>query len=117
MWVLGPSPASRLTAEELAEVGTTFFDGGTDFVTAFTAAIKLIAQQKSFKKKQISSSLQTVSPIRWVDDFLKQKKKSQCSVVAVKLGISYSPALRRIADEMVLAGMNGRDQCRFRDLT
>lgn len=49
-WVF---PKGRLTAEELAEVGTTFFDGGTDFVTPFTAAMKLIAQQKSFKKADI----------------------------------------------------------------
>jgi len=98
-------PKGRFTAEELAEVGTTFFDGGTDFVTPLTAAMKLITQQKSFRKADIVFVTDGIAdvPERWVDDFLKQKKELQCSVIAVKLGHDDSPALRRIADEMVMA--------------
>jgi Uncharacterized protein containing a von Willebrand factor type A (vWA) domain len=98
-------PKGRFTAEELAEVGTTFFDGGTDFVTPLTAAMKLITQQKSFRKADIVFVTDGIAdvPERWVDDFLKQKKELQCSVIAVKLGHDDSPVLRRIADEMVMA--------------
>lgn len=101
-WVF---PKGRLTAGELAEVGTTFFGGGTDFITPLTAAVMMIEKQKLFKRADVVfiTDGEASIPENWAREFLEKKRRLQFSVIAVKLGLGDSPALRRIADEMIMA--------------
>ncbi|QOY37675.1 vWA domain-containing protein [Anaerobacillus isosaccharinicus] len=100
-------PKGKINSEKLVELATTFLDGGTDFCNPLKEAVRVIKQNKRFKKADIlfvtdgePSDYSRV--VNYSKDVLQPfKEKHDVSIMSVLLGGTREQAVKVFSDKVV----------------